>query len=212
MRRSSTVARCFAIFFSSSYARGTPSGVQEGSPPPALPGWYDGSKSTCGQKGGKNLRASQGYKDDLYTGVATTTREYLYEVQEPVYAKPHWSTANTMEVILEADREYNKEDLENMYDEFDDLFDAFAKRNGTHYTKRDLQRDETFYQYGRTMTKYGVHGADCQQFQKFLLELRPQKYHLRYAHVRCGRMTFSVCLAFSCPNDPFKNVTMREKW
>ncbi|KAL6725820.1 hypothetical protein Aduo_007848 [Ancylostoma duodenale] len=146
------------------------------------------------------------YDDYSYIETTTSYEVEPYEAQTKVYARPHWSTANTMDVILESERQYNKENWETMYDDFDELFDAFAQRQGSHFNKRNLQRDEGFYQYPVPKAKYGVHGADCLEFQKFLLELRPQKYHHRYAHVRCGRMTFSICLAFSCSNY-FNNTT-----
>ncbi|RCN26758.1 hypothetical protein ANCCAN_27515 [Ancylostoma caninum] len=154
------------------------------------------------------------YNDYSYNGSTDSYEVEPDEVEKKVYAKPHWSTANSMDVILESEREYNKENWETMYDDFDELFDAFAKRQGSHFNKRNLQRDEGFYQYDVPKAKYGVHGADCMEFIKFLLDLRPQKFHLRYAHVRCGRMTFSLCLAFSCPNYGFNNTTLLyyHKW
>ncbi|KAL6739203.1 hypothetical protein Aduo_012680 [Ancylostoma duodenale] len=162
----------------------------------------------------ETLQATQGYvaKTSDHNVTTTlrsiTTRSY---VPREVYAKPHRFTTDSIDVVLESDRPYHQDELEDMYDEFDEVFNEFGKLHKIYFHKRNLERDEKFPHQGLSMAKYGVRGADCLEFQQFLLELRPQKYHLKYAHVDCGRMSFSICLAFSCPKDDF-HFTSRYMW
>ncbi|CAJ0596689.1 unnamed protein product [Cylicocyclus nassatus] len=101
-----------------------------------------------------------------------------------------------VEVLLVS--EYNNnQNYHKAQDDFMELFDEFAETHGLHYNKRNLRRLET-YSGSYQMAKYGLRNTNCEDFRKFLSGIKAQKYHLQYASVSCGPMTFSYCMAFSC--------------
>ncbi|CAJ0596691.1 unnamed protein product [Cylicocyclus nassatus] len=89
-------------------------------------------------------------------------------------------------------------------DDFQELFDEFAETHGLHYNKRNFRELETYYN-GVQVAKYGLRNTNCEEFRQFLSGIKAQKYHLQYASVSCGPMTFSFCMAFSC--DLFTGTT-----
>ncbi|KAK6744741.1 hypothetical protein RB195_011454 [Necator americanus] len=91
-------------------------------------------------------------------------------------------------------------------DDFHELFDEFAEQQGIHFNKRNFREIETNIS-GLPVAKYGLRGVDCEQFRQFLSGIKAQKYHLQYASVKCGPMTFSFCMAFSCTADDFHLTT-----
>ncbi|RCN51217.1 hypothetical protein ANCCAN_02578 [Ancylostoma caninum] len=98
---------------------------------------------------------------------------------------------------------YHTEDI-NSYalDDFHDLFDEFAQQQGIRLHRGNF-REITTFNYGLPVAKYGLRGVNCEQFRQFLSGVKAQKYHLQYAAVRCGPMTFSFCMAFSCTPENF---------
>ncbi|RCN51218.1 hypothetical protein ANCCAN_02579 [Ancylostoma caninum] len=87
-------------------------------------------------------------------------------------------------------------------DDFYDLFDEFAQQQGIRFHWRNFRKITTFID-GLPVAKYRLRGVDCEQFRRFLSGVKAQKYHLHYAAVRCGPMTFSFCMAFSCTPEDF---------
>ncbi|VDM79612.1 unnamed protein product [Strongylus vulgaris] len=79
-------------------------------------------------------------------------------------------------------------------------FDEFAESHGLHYNKRNLRELELYESAadGATVGKYGARHTNCEEFRQFLSGIKAQKYHLQYASVKCGAMTFSFCMAFAC--------------
>ncbi|VDM82016.1 unnamed protein product [Strongylus vulgaris] len=105
-----------------------------------------------------------------------------------------------VEVLL-ASEHYTNSSYHSALDDFRDLFDEFAEQSGTHYDKRNLRELETYIS-GLPVARYGLRNTDCEQFRQFLSGIKAQRYHLQYASVKCGAMTFSYCMAFAC--DPFE--------
>ncbi|ETN81382.1 hypothetical protein NECAME_08511 [Necator americanus] len=106
-----------------------------------------------------------------------------------------------VEVIL-ASEHYDNNSKHHYLDDFSELFDEFAEQQGIHINKRNFREIETNIS-GLPVAKYGLRGIDCEQFRQFLSGIKAQKYHLQYASVKCGPMTFSFCMAFSCAPDDF---------
>ncbi|ETN82886.1 hypothetical protein NECAME_17614 [Necator americanus] len=104
-------------------------------------------------------------------------------------------------VVLGSDHS-NKIGMHDALDDFYELFDEFAEQQSIHFHKRnfrELQRNIS----GLPVAMYGLRGVDCEQLRQFLSGIRAQKYHLQYASVKCGPMTFSFCMGFSCNPDDF---------
>ncbi|KAK6744728.1 hypothetical protein RB195_011445 [Necator americanus] len=110
-----------------------------------------------------------------------------------------------VEVIL-ASEHYNGK--HHYLDDFFELFDEFAEQEGIHINKRNFREIQTNIN-GLPVAKYGLRGVDCEKFRQFLSGIKAQKYHLQYASVKCGPMTFSLCMAFSCAPDDFHLTTTR---
>ncbi|EYC39973.1 hypothetical protein Y032_0634g907 [Ancylostoma ceylanicum] len=105
-----------------------------------------------------------------------------------------------VEVTL-ASEYYDKDNMKYALDDFSDLFDEFAQQQGIRFHRGNFREIDTFIN-GLPVAKYGLRGVDCEQFRQFLSGVKAQKYHLQYAAVKCGPMTFSFCMAFSCtPED-----------
>ncbi|KHJ96667.1 hypothetical protein OESDEN_03362 [Oesophagostomum dentatum] len=117
----------------------------------------------------------------------------------------HASSWEMVEVLL-ASEHYTNSSKHSALDDFRDLFDEFAEQQGIHYNKRNFRELETYIN-GLPVAKYGLRGTDCEAFRKFLSGIKAQRYHLQYASVKCGPMTFSFCMAFSC--DPFEYRKIR---
>ncbi|EYC34761.1 hypothetical protein Y032_1493g3897, partial [Ancylostoma ceylanicum] len=84
-------------------------------------------------------------------------------------------------------------------DEFHDLFDEFAQQQGIRFHRGNFREILA----SNDTAKYGLRGVHCEQFRQFLSGVKAVKYHLQYAAVKCGAMTFSFCLAFSCTPEEF---------
>ncbi|KHJ89967.1 hypothetical protein OESDEN_10196 [Oesophagostomum dentatum] len=91
-------------------------------------------------------------------------------------------------------------------DDFQELFDKFAETHNLHYNKRNFRILES-YPNGLPISKYGIRNTNCEEFRRFLSGIKAQKYHLQYASVKCGPMTFSYCMAFSCNPYEFQGTT-----
>ncbi|RCN51417.1 hypothetical protein ANCCAN_02368 [Ancylostoma caninum] len=120
----------------------------------------------------------------------------LLAVVEHVNSSP-WEM---VEVTLAS--EYNNSTMNYALDDFHDLFDEFAQQQGIRFHRGNFREIAAFIN-GLPVAKYGLRGVDCEQFRQFLSGIKAQKYHLQYAAVRCGPMTFSFCMAFSCTPDDF---------
>ncbi|EYC18986.1 hypothetical protein Y032_0025g1098 [Ancylostoma ceylanicum] len=106
-----------------------------------------------------------------------------------------------VEVTL-ASEYYDKDNMKYALDDFSDLFDEFAQQQGIRFHRGNFREIDTFIN-GLPVAKYGLRGVECEQFRQFLSGVKAQKYHLQYAAVRCGPMTFSFCMAFSCTPEDF---------
>ncbi|RCN52516.1 hypothetical protein ANCCAN_01214 [Ancylostoma caninum] len=98
--------------------------------------------------------------------------------------------------------EYYDNNMKYALDDFNDLFDEFAQQQGIRFHRGNFREIETFIK-GLPVAKYGLRGVDCEQFRQFLSGVKAQRYHLQYAAVKCGPMTFSFCMAFSCTPEDF---------
>ncbi|EYC18987.1 hypothetical protein Y032_0025g1099 [Ancylostoma ceylanicum] len=106
-----------------------------------------------------------------------------------------------VEVTL-ASEYYGNDTIKYALDDFADLFDEFAQQQGIRFHRGNFRAIATFIN-GLPVAKYGLRGVECEQFRQFLSGVKAQKYHLQYAAVRCGPMTFSFCMAFSCTPEDF---------
>ncbi|CAJ0596690.1 unnamed protein product [Cylicocyclus nassatus] len=112
------------------------------------------------------------------------------------------SSWDMVEVLLASDLKSNSSQHSAALDDFQELFDEFADTHRLHYNKRNFRVLETYNTDGFQVAKYGLRNTNCEEFRQFLSGIKAQKYHLQYAAVRCGPMTFSYCMAFLCP--PFE--------
>ncbi|KAK6744718.1 hypothetical protein RB195_011437 [Necator americanus] len=115
-----------------------------------------------------------------------------------------------VEVTLAGEHTSSNYSRHNSFDDFFELFDEFAEQQGIHFNKRNFREIEANIN-GFPVSKFGLRGVDCEQFRQFLNGIKAQKYHLQYASVKCGPMTFSFCMAFSCSPVDFysRNETVR---
>ncbi|EYB85733.1 hypothetical protein Y032_0292g1587 [Ancylostoma ceylanicum] len=138
----------------------------------------------------------------------------LVAIVEHVHSSP-WEM---VEVTL-ASEYYSNNTIKYALDDFHDLFDEFAQQQGIRFHRGNFREIATFIN-GLPVAKYGLRGVDCEQvllcppqpieieyvslqFRQFLSGVKAQKYHLQYAAVKCGPMTFSFCMAFSCAPEDF---------
>ncbi|EYB88852.1 hypothetical protein Y032_0240g3341 [Ancylostoma ceylanicum] len=125
----------------------------------------------------------------------------IFKVVKLVHSSP-WEM---VEVTLAS--EYSDSNAKNhALDDFNDLFDEFAQQQGIRLHRGNFREIQSFIN-GLPVAKYGLRGVDCEQFRKFLSGVKAQKYHLKYAAVKCGPMTFSFCMAFSCTPEDFYGTT-----
>ncbi|CAJ0597095.1 unnamed protein product [Cylicocyclus nassatus] len=119
---------------------------------------------------------------------------------------PYWNRRSKVEVTLIAE-ENTGLSLEDIYDNFQDLFNDYGRRYGLPFTKRNLHRVEDFKSPKETpMAKFEAYGVDCAQFQNFLQEIRASNYRLKFAHIKCDNMSFSICKIFRCPESEFNGL------
>ncbi|CAJ0597096.1 unnamed protein product, partial [Cylicocyclus nassatus] len=119
-----------------------------------------------------------------------------------------WIQGGKVEVTLVAE-ENTGHSLEDTYDGFLDLFYAYGRENKINFNRRNLKRKNNFgstYGSKSIMAKYQAYNIDCNKFQSFLQRIRAWEYRLKFIHVRCDRMSFAICMVFSCPESEFRGL------
>ncbi|KHJ93347.1 hypothetical protein OESDEN_06743 [Oesophagostomum dentatum] len=137
------------------------------------------------------------------------------------FEQAHASSTWGMVEVLLASEHHRKTPQHSELDDFNELvgntfcrsllpfmalnlqFDEFAQSQGLHLNKRNFRELETNIN-GLPAARYGLRHIDCEEFRKFLSGIKAQKYHLEYAKVSCGPMSFSFCMAFSCDPDDYQ--------
>ncbi|CAJ0598370.1 unnamed protein product [Cylicocyclus nassatus] len=114
------------------------------------------------------------------------------------------SSWEMVEVLLASDHYNNVTQQHTALYDFIELFDEFAEQNGLHFNKRNFRQLEAYIS-GLPVARYGIRNIDCEAFRNFLSGVKAQRYHLQYASVKCGGMTYSFCMGFAC--DPYGYVT-----
>ncbi|KHJ93348.1 hypothetical protein OESDEN_06744, partial [Oesophagostomum dentatum] len=114
----------------------------------------------------------------------------------------HANNWDMVEVLL-ASEHHRKIPQHSELDDFYELLDEFAQSQGVHLNRRNFRELETNIN-GLPAAKYGLRHIECEEFRKFLSGIKAQKYHLEYAKVSCGPMSFSFCMAFSCDPDQYQ--------
>ncbi|EYC44732.1 hypothetical protein Y032_0452g1702 [Ancylostoma ceylanicum] len=86
------------------------------------------------------------------------------------------------------------------------VFDDYERANNFWFTRKTLKRQEGYNSNGLLKAQYELKKVDCLQFQKFLLSIRSNRYHLRNVHVFCGSYTYTLCMAFECPQEESRKL------
>ncbi|KHJ83370.1 hypothetical protein OESDEN_16933 [Oesophagostomum dentatum] len=88
-------------------------------------------------------------------------------------------------------------------DTFYDLLHDFA-RSHQHYFDRG-----NFLEYDTNINdlpvaKFGLDLVNCDDLLEFLRSIKPKKYHLKYASVKCGGQFYPLCLIPPCDPEKYK--------
>ncbi|KHJ83865.1 hypothetical protein OESDEN_16430 [Oesophagostomum dentatum] len=122
-----------------------------------------------------------------------------------VLGKANASAWDLIEVNLVSEHYKDNADHSPLSD-FEGLFDEFADSQDIPYIKRNLRVLEVRLS-GWPTAKYGIRNTKCEEFRQFLSGVKAQKYHLRYASVKCGPMTFYYCMTYSCNPCDFQETS-----
>ncbi|EYC44734.1 hypothetical protein Y032_0452g1703 [Ancylostoma ceylanicum] len=129
-------------------------------------------------------------------------------------------SAPIVHVVLEI-RDTNQKGLEAVYKDVDELFFKYGENHGIYFDETTLQREAESDSQGLYKFKYGMRGVDCTELQDWFLNLEQDKdttkqrgqggTFIEIAHVDCGKFSFSICMAKSCPKDTFPNFVEKEE-
>ncbi|CAJ0596615.1 unnamed protein product [Cylicocyclus nassatus] len=61
---------------------------------------------------------------------------------------------------------------------------------------------------GTVVERYQAHIMDCNEFQKYLYNLKPRRYNIEMVHIICDRIAATICLARSCSLDEYKQMAI----
>ncbi|CAJ0597093.1 unnamed protein product [Cylicocyclus nassatus] len=85
------------------------------------------------------------------------------------------------------------------------LFNDYAIRNGSTLEEISLRRTNDCPGL-ESVRKYEANVMDCHEFQMYLYDLRPQRYSLKTAYVKCDRMASGICLWYTCADKDYQDV------
>ncbi|KHJ95025.1 hypothetical protein OESDEN_05035 [Oesophagostomum dentatum] len=112
------------------------------------------------------------------------------------------SSSNIIEVVLAST--YNGTDNSEI-DIFYDLLHDFEDSYKYHLSRRNFRKLETNIN-GLPMAKFGLKSVNCKDLLEFLKGIRrPRKYHLKYASVKCGGLSFPLCMVPPCDPQKYKS-------
>ncbi|KHJ82267.1 hypothetical protein OESDEN_18041 [Oesophagostomum dentatum] len=52
--------------------------------------------------------------------------------------------------------------------------------------------------------KFGLKFVNCEDLLEFLKRIKPKKYHLQYASVKCDALSFSLCMVPPCDSQKYE--------
>ncbi|KAL6725821.1 hypothetical protein Aduo_007849 [Ancylostoma duodenale] len=125
-----------------------------------------------------------------------------------VASQYHLKPGRVMIVVLEMEHGRYR-DIEDLYEDIERIFHDFGAANNYRFNRWTLKRVEAHDSNGILRAKYELNNLSCLEFQDFLLTVKSNRYHLRNLHVFCGSFSFTLCMAFECPEDTFPNIVKR---